>query len=58
MKEENVISGHTASVTCLSVLGSRLVTGSSDKTLRLWNINTNNIINIYTGHTKRVGSYF
>ena len=69
----SIVAGHHGNVTCLAVLdddeGDReemdlLVTGSGDKTVRLWNItniearNNQRLICTFTGHTKKVGVKF
>jgi WD40 repeat protein len=35
-----VLKGHLKSVTCLLVMQDRLFSGSSDKTIRIWNVNS------------------
>ena len=53
-----VLSGHTSSVTSLSSSsdGTFLVSGSNDKTIKLWDIQTGGIIKTLHGHTDRVCS--
>lgn len=50
------LSGHSGSVTCMQVNESRVITGSSDKTMRLWNLNSNKQTATFMGHSKTVSS--
>jgi WD40 repeat protein len=49
-------NGHTGCVTALAVTpdGLRVVSGSDDKTLRLWSLETGKMIRILEGHTEHV----
>ena len=53
-----VLKGHTNRVTCLflSADGRRVVSGSNDATLRIWDIETGECLNVLKGHTSRVHS--
>ena len=53
-----VLPGHTEEIFSLtfSLDGSLLVSGSEDKTIKLWDIQTGGIIKTFHGHTKRVFS--
>ena len=53
-----VFSGHTSWVNCLtfSLDGTLLVSGSDDKTVKLWDVQTGGVINTFHGHTDRVQS--
>lgn len=51
-----LISGHTSTITCCCLLGNNkfLITGSSDNTIRAWNINKRRCEYILDGHTDTV----
>jgi WD40 repeat protein len=48
--------GHTGNVTCITVFPAmgHFVSGSSDRTLRLWNKNNGETIRTFVGHTGKV----
>jgi WD40 repeat protein len=51
-----ILSGHTGSVACLSFSsdGTSPVSGSHDKTLKLWDVQTGGVIKTFHGHTGQV----
>jgi len=53
-----VLSGHTGRITCLTYSsdGTLLVSGSSDKTIKLWDVQTGGVIKTLHGHTDWVCS--
>ena len=53
-----VLSGHMSSVTSLTYSsdGTFLVSGSNDKTIKLWDVQTGGVIKTLHGHTDRVCS--
>jgi WD40 repeat protein len=53
-----VLSGHTGGVGSLAFSsdGTLLVSGSSDKTLKLWDIQTGGVVKTFLGHTSQVCS--
>ena len=53
-----VLSGHTGEVNCIvfSSDGTSLVSGSDDKTIKLWDIQTGGVIKTFFGHTGEVYS--
>ena len=53
-----VLSGHTREVECavFSSEGTSLVSGSGDKTIKLWDVQTGGIVKTFLGHTSIVGS--
>ena len=55
-----IFSGHTDWVYCLtfSLDGTLLVSGSYDKTVKLWDVQTGGVINTFHGHTDEVLSVF
>ena len=54
------LSGHRSTVLCLKLLKKQgqLISGSADKTLRIWNINTGECLRMVTGHTLSIKSLF
>jgi WD40 repeat protein len=50
------LSGHTSPVwsVCISADGKRLLTGSEDKTLRLWDTATGKCLQVFKGHTQHI----
>lgn len=46
------LRGHTAGINCLAFHpnGRILASGSQDKSIKLWNLNTNKLIDTYNGH--------
>ena len=53
-----VLSGHTDGVNCVTFSsdGKSLVSGSSDKTVKLWDVQTGGVVKAFHGHTGRVWS--
>lgn len=51
-----ILSGHTDGVMCLQFCDSSniLITGSYDKTIRIWNLETGEVVRVLTGHTRCV----
>jgi F-box/WD-40 domain protein 7 len=37
------LAGHSGTVRCLHLYGNRLVSGSSDRTIKVWDLATNNV---------------
>ena len=54
----SVLSGHTSTVWCLtfSLNGTFLVSGSEDRTVKLWDIQTGGVVKTFCGHTDGVVS--
>jgi hypothetical protein len=50
-----VLQGHTDYVASLCIAGNKIVSGSVDRTIRIWDINTGQCLKILHGHT---GSIF
>lgn len=50
-----IFSGHLADVTCTCFHpnSNYIATGSSDRTIRLWDVLTGNCVRIFTGHKVR-----
>ena len=57
-KEEKVLEGHTGWVYSVAVSKSDelVVSGSKDKTVRVWNVNSGQQTMVLQGHTDRVWS--
>ena len=55
---KSILSEHTGSVECLafSLDGTLLVSGSSDKTVKLWDIQTGGVVKTFCGHMDSVSS--
>ncbi|KAJ3363747.1 hypothetical protein HDU91_002881 [Kappamyces sp. JEL0680] len=54
---KTVYAGHTANVKCAKFVGedgTRVVSGSSDQTCRIWNTETGDCSAVLTGHTSRI----
>ncbi|GAB5588350.1 hypothetical protein Unana1_03250 [Umbelopsis nana] len=51
-----ILSGHTDGVMCLQFCDASniLITGSYDKTVRIWNLETGEVVRVLTGHTRCV----
>ena len=56
LRERNRLQGHTSSVTeiAFSPDGTQILSGSSDKTVRLWDTETGQLIHTFVGHTNDV----
>ena len=52
------LAGHTDSIRSISCSpdSSKIVTGSDDNTIRIWNVTTNTCIHTLTGHTDKINS--
>ncbi len=51
----HTLSGHTSSVYCMAVLpDGRIISGSNDKTLRVWDAESGQCLNTLSGHTSYV----
>lgn len=48
------MEGHTDSVNCMAIDGEMLITGSDDRTIRLWNLNTFTPASILGTHERAV----
>lgn len=46
-----ILKGHTNGVMCVQILDNILVTGSYDSTIKVWNIDTGEVLRTLTGHT-------
>ena len=58
MSSLRVFAGHLSDVQCVRLHPSctYLVSGSSDKTIRLWDVQTGQCVRIFTGHCSGVAS--
>ena len=58
MQELRSFVGHTDVTTCVAVLPDEVhvISGSADKTLRLWDIETARCVGRFEGHTEQVNS--
>ena len=48
------LQGHTNDVSCLTVVGNKLYSGSYDETIRVWDTDTHQHITTLQGHTDEV----
>jgi WD40 repeat protein len=53
---KRTLSGHSSVITCMQVLDSILVTGSADKTLRVWDLTTGTCLRVLEGHERSVNA--
>ncbi|CAI2729313.1 unnamed protein product [Schistosoma spindalis] len=49
-----VLEGHSGSVLCLQYIGNLLISGSSDTTVRLWDLSTGCCLNVINHHAEAV----
>ncbi|THD22284.1 F-box and WD-40 domain protein 1/11 [Fasciola hepatica] len=49
-----VLEGHSGSVLCLQYIGNLLISGSSDTTVRLWDLSTGRCLNVICHHAEAV----
>jgi WD40 repeat protein len=58
LKKKIVLDGHTGIITCLTFTpnGHRLLSGSGDKTIRLWNSSDGAFLTSLEGHAKEITS--
>ncbi|CAH8627336.1 unnamed protein product [Dicrocoelium dendriticum] len=49
-----VLEGHTGSVLCLQYIGNLLISGSSDTTVRLWDLSMGRCLNVINHHAEAV----
>jgi hypothetical protein len=59
LEPDILLIGHSKSINCIAVLpDGRIISGSSDKTLKLWDIKTQNydvaLVRTFKGHTNRI----
>lgn len=47
-KQVELLKGHDAALYCMKIKGDRMVTGSKDKTVRLWDLNTSECLRVMT----------
>ena len=58
LNPELILRGHTSSVRCMCVSadGTRVLTGSGDRTLKLWDSHSGECLQVFKGHTDCVNS--
>ena len=49
-----MLSGHVGGVWCVAMAGGVLVSGSTDRTLRVWSATTGGCLHTLVGHTSTV----
>lgn len=49
-----VLTGHTGSVLCLQYDDKAIISGSSDSTVRVWDVNTGEMVNTLIHHCEAV----
>jgi len=54
----NTLKGHTASITCLQFDSDKLVSGSVDTKINLWDLTSNHVIRTFRGHTNTVRALY
>ena len=52
----HTLTGHTRGVSCLAVIDGKLVSGSWDNTIKVWDLKTDQCLHTLTGHTDGVSS--
>ncbi len=52
----HTLPGHRGSVFSLAISGDELISGSSDNTIKIWDLNTNTCVATFPGHTAWVRS--
>ena len=57
-QQETIFDGHTSGILCEAITcgGTHAVTGSEDKTIRVWNINKKRQISVLEGHMSAITS--
>ena len=50
------LEGHMRAVSCMTIYKNKLITGSEDTTLKVWNLNTNMCENTLIGHEQTVNN--
>eukprot|EP00999_Lentomonas_sp_LEN2_P002561 NODE_443_length_1497_cov_90.648905_g411_i0.p1 GENE.NODE_443_length_1497_cov_90.648905_g411_i0~~NODE_443_length_1497_cov_90.648905_g411_i0.p1 ORF type:complete len:466 (+),score=65.24 NODE_443_length_1497_cov_90.648905_g411_i0:85-1398(+) len=48
------LTGHVGQVSCLDIVGSKLISGSMDNTLKIWDMDSGECLNTLFGHTEGV----
>ena len=57
LENKKVLTGHTRNITCITLLKEKIIiSGSEDKTLRLWNYEEEKCLNIITAHYEKIDS--
>lgn len=54
LTKESLLCGHTGPISSISIFNSKLISTSYDKSIRLWNLNTQKCAAIFHGHTSWV----
>lgn len=55
LKKQYSLTGHKGSITSLSFCGEkRLLSGSDDRTTRLWDLKTKKTLKVFSGHSKSI----
>jgi WD40 repeat protein len=56
IESDKVFTGHTLPITCVDINGSstQVISGSLDKTVRVWDLQSGLLLNTLMGHTNRV----
>ncbi|KAI1770080.1 sulfur controller 2 [Hypoxylon cercidicola] len=53
-----VLEGHTDSVMCLQIYDTFLATGSYDATIKLWNLDSGELVQTFLGHTAGIRTLY
>lgn len=49
-----ILHGHSDDVNCIAVIDNRVLTGSDDKSVRLWDADSGQVVHVLTGHEGEV----
>ncbi len=50
------LSGHDSDILCLTASDNKIITGSQDKTIKIWDFKTGKLLNTLTGHNSGIYS--
>lgn len=53
---KSTLVGHTNAVNCVCVLDNLIVSGSTDKTVKIWNVRSEKCIDTLSGHSGQINA--